>query len=273
MTYTDRILLQRHGIYEKRFALAFGKVLRSNYFELARLFESDQSLNLVNPESMQRVYSKLYLDIMQKEGAFIWNELVAPITGEEVKTKDIFDAVASIFKPDQISKMQPFWKKLMTGFLDTYIGQRVTEVMGTTVKRVNALASRLRGEGKDNKDIAKEIRNEGRKQQLRANTIARTEATTAMNKAWILSLQSSGMNWEKSWNAIRDDRTRQDHFFTNPALFIPLLDNFIIGVYPMAYPGDSTQGSPIGEIINCRCFLRFKISGTQYGFRPIERTL
>jgi hypothetical protein len=36
----------------------------------------------------------------------------------------------------------------------------------------------------------------------------------------------------------------------------------------MAYPGDSTQGSPVGELINCRCFLKFRFAGASYGFRP-----
>jgi hypothetical protein len=52
---------------------------------------------------------------------------------------------------------------------------------------------------------------------------------------------------------------------------IAFKENFIIGGFPMAYPGDSTQGAPIGEIINCRCMLRFRLAGERFGFRPVTR--
>ena len=66
------------------------------------------------------------------------------MTGQEIKTKDIFDEVATAFAPDKMSEMKGFWKGLMTGYLNTYIIQRVTEVMGTTLKRVNEFIQKQR---------------------------------------------------------------------------------------------------------------------------------
>ena len=268
MTFKDQIHLRRHGVYEKKFSKAFRSVLKQNYYQIARNLENGLELGEVDSDSMYKAYERLYLQIMATEGSYIWNELVAPITGERVRSKDVFDEIANVFRPSNISEMKPFWNKLMKGFLNTYIAQRVTEVMGTTIRRIKTTIEKGRNDGLTDKELARMIRADERARELRANTIARTEATTAMNKSWILSLESSGLNWEKAWNAIRDDRTREDHWLTDPSLWIGVKDNFIIGGWQMSFPGDSTQGAPVGEIINCRCWLKFRLAGRQYGFRP-----
>jgi hypothetical protein len=268
MTYQDQLHLQRHKNYEIKFSIAFQRVLNRNYYEIARNLENGVDLSQIDSDPMQKAYTRLYLFIMNQEGPLIWNELVAPLTGEEIKTKDIFDEVASAFAPDKLSAMKGFWKGLMTGYLNTYIIQRVTEVMGTTMRRVNDFIEKGRNNGLTNKELARMLRADARARELRANTIARTEATNAMAKSQILALESSGLNWEKSWNAIKDQRTRLDHFTTNPNLWVGVKDNFIIGGFPMGFPGDGSQGAPIKETINCRCKLAFRLAGRSYGFRP-----
>src|SRR5690606_27177495 len=130
---------------------------------------------------------------------------------------------------------------------------------------------RQRNGGLTDKEIARMLRTDERIRELRATratTIARTEVTNAISKSHILALESSGLNWIKAWVAIRDERTREDHWNTSPTLWIPIKENFIIGGFPMSYPGDSTHGAPIKEVINCRCYLKFKLAGAGYGFRP-----
>lgn len=271
MTYQDQLHLQRHSQYERRLSAAFQRVLKANYYQIARNLEEGRSLSEIDSEPMQKVYTRLYLSIMASEGVLIWNELVAPLTGESIKQKDVFDEVASIFAPDKMSEMKPFWNRLMTGFLNTYIIQRVTEVMGTTVRRATEFIERQRNGGLTDKEIARMLRADARARELRANTIARTEATNAMSKSQILALESSGLNWEKSWNPIRDDRTRDAHFIMDNTNWIGIKDNFNVGGYLMAYPGDMTQGAVIGQAINCRCRLAFRLAGRQYGFRPVQR--
>jgi hypothetical protein len=152
----------------------------------------------------------------------------------------------------------------MDGFLATYINIRIAEVLATGVKRVTDLIFNSRAKGLDNAKIAELIRQIDL--QLRANTIARTETTNAMSKAQILALESSGLIWEKAWKAIRDDRTRDAHFITDPKLFIPIKDNFVIKGELLAYPGDSTQGATMNNTINCRCRLTFRQVGRNFGF-------
>lgn len=268
MTYQDQLFLKRHGQYERKFSLAFQRVLKANYYQIARNLEGGLPLDQIDSEPMQKVYTRLYLSIMATEGPLIWNELVAPLTGEEISTKDIFDEVASVFAPSKMSEMKPFWDRLMQGFLNTYIIQRVTEVMGTTVRRVTEFIERGRNDGLTDKELARMLRADARARELRSNTIARTEATNAISKSQILALESSKLQWEKSWNAIRDDRTRDSHWATDPSLWIPIKDNFIIGGFSMGYPGDSTQGSPPNQTIGCRCRLSFRLAGRSFGFRP-----
>lgn len=268
MTYQDQLFLKKHQYYEVKFAKSFARVLEYNYRQIARNLENEVSLDEIDSEPMQKLYRRLYMHVMSVEAPLIWNELVAPLNGEEIKTKDIFDEVASMFAPQSVGQMRGFWSGLMSGFLDMYVIQRVSEVMKTTVKRASEFIERQRNGGLTNKEIARMLRADARVRELRANTIARTEVTNAISKSQILALESSKLNWEKSWNAIRDERTRQDHWDTSPTLWISIKDNFIIGGFPMAYPGDDTQGSPIKECINCRCYLKYRLAGRTYGFRP-----
>ena len=264
MKYADSVFLARHSYFEKRFARLIRRALLDQYDEMAFLLESGQDIGKVNDNGLKMVYQAMYQLIMQDEGTLTWNELVAPTTNQEIQTKDIFDEIASVLKPQQVGEMTSFWRRLMDGFLATYINIRIAEVLATGVKRVTDLIFNSRAKGLDNAKIAELIRQIDL--ELRANTIARTETTNAMSKAQILALESSGLIWEKAWKAIRDDRTRDAHFITDPKLFIPIKDNFVIKGELLAYPGDSTQGATMNNTINCRCRLTFRQVGRNFGF-------
>jgi hypothetical protein len=264
MNYPDSIFLSRHSYFEKRFARLILRALSDQYNEMADLFASGQDIGKVDDNGLKMVYQAMYQLIMEDEGTLTWNSMVAPITNQQISKKDIFDEVASTLKPQEISEMTSFWRRLMDGFLQTYIVFRINEVLTTGIKRVTDLIFRQRGQGLSNEQITALIRSIDL--ELRANTIARTETTNAMSKAQIFALESSGLNWQKAWKAIRDDRTRDSHIITDPKLFIPLKDNFIIQGQQLAYPGDSTQGATPNNTINCRCRLAFKQTGARFGF-------
>lgn len=268
MKTEDKAHLLRHKVYENRFAKGFYQVLTKQYREAARLFLLGEPLENISSDPMENMYKRIYTDIMSSEGVYIWNLHVKPLTGIGIETKDIFDDIAGINVPENPSELIDHWRALMLGFLNFYISYRILQVFKTTIERINATIDKGRDIGLSDKEIADIIKADSRARELRANTIARTEATTAMNKAWMLSLESSGLAWEKSWNAIRDDRTRDAHWETDPTFWIPIKETFLVGGAPMAYPGDSTQGAEVGDIINCRCFLRFRQSGARTGFRP-----
>ena len=266
MTIFTQSALIRHKQYENRFAKSFYKVLTDIDRQIAKNLLEGLQIENIKTDAMNKVYDKLYQDIMRKEGMFVYNSLVLPAKG--IEKKDIFDEVATVLAPDNLEALLPFLAGLMNGFLTFYIGRRIIEVVNTSIRRANEKILKLRELSMTNEQIAKDIRMDAKTRQLRANTIARTEATTALNKSWMLTLASSGEEWEKSWNAMRDDRTRDSHWETDPQLWIDLKDNFVIGGFIMAFPGDSSQGAPIGQFINCRCLLSFRIKGDRFGWRP-----
>ena len=264
MSYPDNIFLSRHSYFEKRFARLIRRALSDQYNEMADLFATGQDIGKVDDNGLKMVYQAMYQLIMEDEGTLTWNSMVAPITNQEISKKDIFDEIASTLKPQEVGEMTSFWRRLMDGFLQTYIIFRISEVLSTGIKRVNDLIFKQRGLGLSDEQITQLIRSVDL--ELRANTIARTEVTNAMSKSQLLALESSGLNWQKAWKAIRDDRTRDAHLFTDPKLFIPIKDNFIINGQQLAYPGDSTQGASMSNTINCRCRLTFKQEGSRFGF-------
>lgn len=264
MNYPDSTYLSRHSYFEKRFARLIRRALSDQYNEMADLFATGQDIGKVDDNGLKMVYQAMYQLIMEDEGTLTWNSIVAPLTNQQISKKDIFDEVASSLKPQEASEMTSFWRRLMDGFLQTYIVFRINEVLTTGIKRVTDLIFKQRGQGLSNEQITALIRSIDL--ELRANTIARTETTNAMSKAQIFALESSGLNWQKAWKAIRDDRTRDSHIITDPKLFIPLKDNFIIQGQQLAYPGDSTQGATPNNTINCRCRLAFKQTGARFGF-------
>jgi len=271
MTAQDQLFLRKHSQIEKRYARLFNTVLSKQYRELAKLFIENKPLEQVDTMPLQRLYTRMYLDVMKIEGYATWMEYVFPLTDETVLKKDITDSVAEALSPDNPKEMQSFWQSLMNNYLNIYILKRVSEVVGTTIKRVRELIEKQRELSLDNQSIAKLIRKEAINQELRANTIARTETTNAISKSQVLALESSKIGWEKSWKHIRDDRTRDAHRVQDPDLWIPIRDNFNIGGYQMAYPGDATQGAPIGQFINCRCYMKYrkaKVLEGRVGFRP-----
>src|SRR5690606_31572682 len=200
-----RLFLSRHRKYEKRFAKLFNNAIRGQWLYASRTLDTDQ----LPTQDLERAYQTMYLYIMAEEGVITWN-LYMP--DKQIDTKDITDAVARFFAPENQQQLRQFWNTLMNQYLNTYMVSRVFEVSKTTARQIVATIEQQRAMGKSIEEIRKYLEQEARRQQVRANTIARTEATNAMNKSQVLALNSSGRQWEKSWDAIRDEHTRDAHF-------------------------------------------------------------
>lgn len=269
-----RLFLSRHRKYEKRFAKLFNKAIRGQWQYASRTLDTDQ----LPTSELERAYQTMYLYIMGEEGVITWN-LYMP--DKPIDTKDITDTIAQFFAPENQEQLKVFWETLMNTYLNTYLVTRVFEVSKTTARQIVATIEQQRQRGLTNEEIRKYLEKEARRQQIRANTIARTEATNAMNKAQVLALNSSGRQWEKSWRSQKDDRVRPGHvdadnhyhssteFIDVNELFdVPLYEKGVRTVEQLAFPGDITNGASAGNVINCRCSLIFREKGRRYGFRP-----
>jgi hypothetical protein len=84
---------------------------------------------------------------------------------------------------------------------------------------------------------------------VRANRIARTEATGAHGYASVRALSDEGRT-SKTWLATGDGRTRLSHAEVSGST-VALDAEFLVGGYRMHIPGDPS--APAAEVVNCRC--------------------
>ena len=88
--------------------------------------------------------------------------------------------------------------------------------------------------------------------QVRSETIARTESLAASNQGHLELYEQSGVVEQKMWLAVIDDRTREEHIAAHKQT-VPLSASFIVGGEMLAAPG---LGGSAENIINCRCLPR-----------------
>lgn len=88
----------------------------------------------------------------------------------------------------------------------------------------------------------------------RARIISITEVNGASNAGWmaaaIQTQDKVGMALNKEWLASHDDHVRDTHRAADGQIR-PLMEPFMVGGWPMMYPGD--KAGPPEEVINCRC--------------------
>jgi hypothetical protein len=109
-------------------------------------------------------------------------------------------------------------------------------------------------------------RYEDRLLKLRGDTIARTEALQALNKAADESLRQvvdEGLAppdaVKRVWDATGDSRTRDSHAAMD-GQEAGMDEPFTTGAgHQLMHPGDGSLGAPASEIINCRCVVKHEI--------------
>lgn len=81
---------------------------------------------------------------------------------------------------------------------------------------------------------------------------ARTEQTRARAKAALDSVAAKRPGARKRWLTEKDERVRRTHNLVDGDT-LPVNVPFLVGGYPMMYPGDPL--GPPDEVLNCRCGL------------------
>src|SRR5690606_16242114 len=97
-----RLFLQRHRKYEKRFAKMFNKAIWGQWLYASRTLDTQE----LPTSDLERAYQTMYLHIMAEEGVITWN-LYMP--DKPIDTKDITDAVARFFAPENQAQLRQFW--------------------------------------------------------------------------------------------------------------------------------------------------------------------
>lgn len=148
---------------------------------------------------------------------------------------------------------------------------RLSGVPDETYADITRIVQRGIDEGLSIPDIAREIQDEltatGSPQwSNRATTVARTETIGATNAgafygAAELAREREDPSPEKQWlSTIGDGRTRDTHVKADKQRK-PLFEPFIVGGFPLMFPGDPS--GPPQEVINCRCTLLDLVAGEE----------
>lgn len=135
--------------------------------------------------------------------------------------------------------------------------------------QINVIIHRGIDEGQSIPDIADDVSavltaNQTDQWRNRAVTVARTETIAATNAgafygAADLARERQDPNPEKVWlSTVGDDRTRETHQEADNQR-IPLFQPFIVGGFPLMFPGDPS--GPAHEVINCRCSMLDVVAG------------
>jgi len=134
------------------------------------------------------------------------------------------------------------------------IAKLARQIVDTNEKQVKRLVKRGITDGLPNAEIARQIANSTTFSESRAQRIAQTETTkainTATNEAYKEFQDAEGVQVMKEWISSRDDSVRQTHADLDDGDPIPVDSDFEIDGY--AGPAPASFGDPAMDI-NCRC--------------------
>ena len=138
--------------------------------------------------------------------------------------------------------------------MERQILQFARQINNTNEKQIKRLVRAGIEQGLSNRDIAESIRQSTTFSEKRAQRIAQTETTkainTATNEAYQLFEEQENVKVLKEWISSRDDKVREEHAALDDAEPIPVTDQFEIDGYRAQAPASFGVAS---MDINCRC--------------------
>jgi len=161
------------------------------------------------------------------------------------------------------------YDSFVESFVKRRTGQAITQIEGTTKKKIHQVTKRLVEraiiDGDSNPELARDLKQEfDGLTSSRSQLIARTEVAAASNNGAmeaVKALDIPGMM--KEWVAVDDDRTRDgdhggaDHLAMDGVTAL-IDENFTVPPdASMDCPGDSSGGAD--QVCNCRCTLVYKL--------------
>lgn len=156
----------------------------------------------------------------------------------------------------------------MLAYLDD-AHNRMVRTPDEVYAQINVIIHRGIDEGLSIPEIADDVStvltaNQTEQWRNRAVTVARTETIGATNAgafygAADLARERQDPNPEKVWiSTVGDGRTRDSHVEADKDR-VPLFSPFIVGGFPLMFPGDPS--GPAHEVINCRCTMIDVVAG------------
>ena len=166
----------------------------------------------------------------------------AVMTGVEIDTT-AFRKQADDDKRRTVSR----WANFIRGYSAGEIYRRASGIIDTTRKKIVQLVE-------DADDIAQAVTGVNdsyeRDMESRAPQIA-TIVAAASNLGILAARHVLGIT-NKTWMAVMDDVTRDTHRDAHNQT-VRTSEPFIVGGFELMFPGDTSRGAPLSEVINCRC--------------------
>lgn len=160
------------------------------------------------------------------------------------------------------------WTNYIMAYLNQDLLNRATlPITNTTKDIVRQILEQGVKEGWGVEETVRRIQERtGELSRIRSRMITRTEVVGAKNLGAMMGAASTGIVYDKVWMTAKDRRVRpQDgkggvnHHAANHMILEgqkrAMHEEFSNG---LLQPGDKTQGTEAGEVINCRCTVRFE---------------
>lgn len=227
----DRLVIR----YKKRIANEIARAMR----EAARLFADG---NHVAADAILYRHKERMITIMSKLWVESGKEFSERLTSAVSAKKDMSEDIPPTTIADSI----------MRQWVAAYGTQKITEITETTRKNIADVIVKGIEDGLSEQDIAAKIRSVAPAVAAsRSQTISRTETHAAANQASQATAKAIGAPFRRQWVASPGLRTRETHSEADGQT-VGMDEPFMVGGYPIMYPGDQSAGVP-SETINCRC--------------------
>ena len=198
--------------------------------------------SLVLEDEVRAIYRGIYILVGRDFAEFTYQQLVL------IKAPD----------PER----QTFFVRAMERFALTETAARIAGITETSKAFVRTVLAKATAEGWGIEKIGRAMRQGWNVlTRRRAVVIARTELTSAAAQGALAGARYArrtfDLKLEKGWLPRIDGRERESHRNAK-GQWVGQEDSFTVGGYQMNAPGDTSQGAPVGEVVNCRCSVIFR---------------
>lgn len=179
-----------------------------------------------------------------------FTQALMPIMQEIVE-----DAGAQVFDDLKVIGVFDIENPLISQWLEQAVLQFAGDVNATTIEALRDVLQTGIDNGLSIDELAEQIKSVfAEANDVRATTIARTEATRATNAGGLEAARQSGVVSGKVWLSALDPRTRDSHLAAHGQQR-GLEEPFDLGGVALQFPGDRSMSPPASETVNCRCTL------------------
>lgn len=239
--------------YEKKYSNLSKRAISEQIRQGISLLKGSATLNdaLRSVENISRVpVEDLYIELYSEVGLDFAQAQIRTLKQQSGKliTKDLADDFATQ------------WSAIVSGYVAEELEPTLINVTNTTMGFLQSSIKQGIEQGLSIDNTAGLIvENWEGVSEARAVRIARTEIISASNYGSLEGAKATGLEFNKTWIATRDNRTREAH--RQDIRNIPKNDAFTVSIEGrqerLKFPGDRSLGASAANVVNCRCAIGY----------------